>query len=156
MSNLSFREHMLLSECTELTINLLSEKMAPFTKKQLDALRDEYSKLKTINPSSEVYKKLKKYIDSLPVENLKQLRDGKIKFLNVMANTALMKQGINEGKKETLSPDEILKNVKSFRMNSDVGYLLSDEDAILALTNTGMSWNEAENYFKDNYKKIKV
>jgi len=156
MKSLSFKEHLLLSECVNNTVDMISEKMEPFTKKQLKELGDKYNELQTINPSSDTYKKLKKFINILPVENLKQLRDSKIKFLNVMANTVLMKQGITEGKKESLTPEEILKNVKKFRMDSDVGYLLTDDDIIMALTNTGMSFDDAEKYFKDNYKKIKV
>lgn len=58
--------------------------------------------------------------------------------------------------KVTATPEEILKRTKKFRMDSDVGYLLGDEDIILSLTHTGMDWDEAEQYFKDNYKKIKV
>lgn len=68
----------------------INEGTIKFSDDQLEQLRKGYGKIDTIDPESPVYKKLRKFLDGLDVEALKQIRDAKIKFLSITASTILM------------------------------------------------------------------
>lgn len=77
-------------------LNELEEaKMSNFSDDHLDKLRAEYSKLKTVDPSSDNYKKLIKFLDNLPQEHLAQLKNAKIPFLGRLAANRL-KEDVEE------------------------------------------------------------
>jgi hypothetical protein len=56
-----------------------------FTDSQIELLRKEYEKIKSIDPALPTYKKLTDFLNSLPQENLKQLADAKIKWISSLA-----------------------------------------------------------------------
>jgi len=58
---------------------------AKFTASQLAALRDQYSMIKAIDPSSESYIALTARLDALSLPILKQLADAKIKWVSALA-----------------------------------------------------------------------
>lgn len=70
--------------------SVVKEAKIQFTDEMLNKLRDEYSKIDTINPDTPAYQKLRKFIDGLDVEALKQLRDAKVKFVSMLAGNTLM------------------------------------------------------------------
>jgi hypothetical protein len=76
----------------------INESVKLFSKSQLDKLHSEYSKIDTIDPASDHYKKLNKFMDGLHDDHLKQIRDHKIPFLRSMASLrlALRKGSVKE------------------------------------------------------------
>jgi hypothetical protein len=60
-----------------------------FTDDQLDKLRSEYDKIKTIDPLSPAYKKVEKFMDGLDVDQLKGIAFAKIKWLSMLAANRL-------------------------------------------------------------------
>ena len=64
-----------------------------FSKSHIDKLRDAFDKIGKVNPSSQSYKNLVNYLDSLPTEQLKQLADAKpqIKFISNLARNRVKK-----------------------------------------------------------------
>jgi predicted Zn-ribbon and HTH transcriptional regulator len=80
------------------------EEGAKFSASQLDTLKTEYSKLQKINPESPAYKKMKAALGKMSKEQLKQIKDAKIKFMQFTASELLRKMGeeveIDEGVSE--------------------------------------------------------
>ena len=70
-------------------------KKAKFTSAQIDKLRDAYGKIGRVDPSSDSYKNLTSYLDSLPLQVLKQLATAKIKFISGLALNRAIKQDSN-------------------------------------------------------------
>ena len=66
-----------------------------FSKQQLNKLKSSYGSLKTMNPSSPIYKKFIKFLEKLPKNQLKQLADADIKFISMLAKNRI-KESINE------------------------------------------------------------
>ena len=62
------------------------DKQECFSEQQLDALRANYGKIKTVDPSSDKYLHLLSLLDSLKLAQLKQLAAAKIPFLSSLAN----------------------------------------------------------------------
>jgi hypothetical protein len=77
------------NEEVDLITELEEAKVANFSDDHLNKLKDEYGKLKTVDPSSDNYKKLIKFLDSLPQEHLAQLKNAKIPFLGRLAANRL-------------------------------------------------------------------
>ena len=69
------------------------EEGAKFSTSQIDKLKSEYSKIQKINPDSPSYKKMKDMMGKMSKEQLKQIRDAKIKFLQYTAGDILRKMG---------------------------------------------------------------
>ena len=61
------------------------EEGAKFSASQLDKLKAQYSTLQKMNPGSPTYKKMKEMLGKMSKEQLKQIRDAKIKFLQYTA-----------------------------------------------------------------------
>jgi hypothetical protein len=55
------------------------------TDKLINTLRNECSQIDRINPCSPAYKRLIAFLDGLPQDHLKMVRDAKIKFLSRLA-----------------------------------------------------------------------
>jgi hypothetical protein len=51
----------------------------------IEALRSEYAKINTIDPSGPSYRTLVVLLDKLPQDNLKQLAEANIKFVSSLA-----------------------------------------------------------------------
>ena len=58
-----------------------------FTEIQIDALRDEYRKLVTINPDTAADEKICQCINAMSYEQLLQIRGARIPFLSARART---------------------------------------------------------------------
>lgn len=56
-----------------------------FTSAQLNKLKQEYGKLKTVDPGSPTYSKLTNFLDGLSTEQLQQMVDARIPFLKGLA-----------------------------------------------------------------------
>ena len=67
---------------------------AVFSKSQLDKLRAEYSKIKTVDPSQPTYGKLTAFLDKLDDAKLKQLSTAKIKFVSGLAHNRVSKRSM--------------------------------------------------------------
>jgi hypothetical protein len=65
---------------------------AVFSKSQLDQLRAQYSKIKTVDPSQPTYGKLTAFLDKLDDAKLKQLSTAKIKFVSGLALNRVSKR----------------------------------------------------------------
>jgi hypothetical protein len=65
-----------------------------FTQDQLNKLRDSFKKIETIDPESETYLKLRKKIEDMSPETLKQIISAKIKFLSSLALNTAIRKGI--------------------------------------------------------------
>ena len=74
-----------------------------FTNQQLSQLKDSYKDIKTMNPTSPVYKKLINFLNSLDSKALKQISNADIKWLSMLAKNRL-KEGeeIDEYDVETI------------------------------------------------------
>jgi len=67
-----------------------------FTKQQIDALRKEYAKIGSVDPSSKTYGNLTDFLDSLSDDMIKQLSTAKIKFISGLALNRVMKRGLKD------------------------------------------------------------
>ncbi len=67
-----------------------------FTKQQIDALRKEYAKIGSVDPSSKTYGNLTDFLDSLSDDMIKQLSTAKIKFISGLALNRAMKRGLKD------------------------------------------------------------
>lgn len=67
-----------------------------FSTAQLSKLKQEYGKLKTVDPGSPTYKKLTTFLDGLSTEQLKQIVDAKIPFLRGLALNRVNRRKMNE------------------------------------------------------------
>lgn len=56
-----------------------------FTETQINALRNDYAKLNTIDPCEPTYGKLCAKLDAMGDDMLKQVAQAKIKFMSVLA-----------------------------------------------------------------------
>ena len=65
---------------------------AVFSKSQLDQIRAQYSKIKTVDPSQPTYGKLTAFLDKLDDAKLKQLSTAKIKFVSGLALNRVTKR----------------------------------------------------------------
>lgn len=79
--------------------------MAKFTKEQLNTLRDEFSKMRKIDPASPAYEKMKAYVRGLSRGMQEQLKNESIPFLSPYANLCLIKKmnGEMEKAEDTLA-----------------------------------------------------
>ena len=69
------------------------EEGAKFSASQINKLKTEYSKLQKIDPESPAYKKMKAALGKMSKEQLKQIKDAKIKFMQFTAGDLLRKMG---------------------------------------------------------------
>ncbi len=67
-----------------------------FTKQQIDALRKEYAKIGSVDPSSKTYGNLTDFLDSLSDDMIKQLSAAKIKFISGLALNRALKRGLKD------------------------------------------------------------
>ena len=65
------------------------EEGAKFSAQQLDKLKAQYSTLQKMNPASPTYKKMKEMLGKMSKEQLQQIKDAKIKFLQYTASDLL-------------------------------------------------------------------
>ena len=74
------------------------EEGAKFSAAQLDKLKTQYSSLQKIDPTSQSYKKMKEMMGKMSKEQLQQIKDAKIKFLQYTAGDLLrnMEEEIQE------------------------------------------------------------
>ena len=75
-----------------------------FSTAQIDRLKAEYSKISTIDPSGESYKKLIAMLDKLDHASLKKLADANIKFVSGLARNRVNRANM---KKEDVQIDEL-------------------------------------------------
>jgi hypothetical protein len=75
-----------------------------FSPSQIAALKAEYSKINTIDPSSDTYKKLIAMLDKLDLKSLKALADANVKFVSKLAQNRVMRKSM---KKEDVQLDEL-------------------------------------------------
>jgi len=75
-----------------------------FSSSQIAVLKAEYSKINTIDPSSDTYKKLIAMLDKLDLKSLKALADANVKFVSKLAQNRVMRKSM---KKEDVQLDEL-------------------------------------------------
>jgi len=75
-----------------------------FSASQIAALKAEYSKINTIDPDSDTYKKLIAMLDKLDLKSLKSLADANVKFVSKLAQNRVMRKSM---KKEEVQIDEL-------------------------------------------------
>jgi hypothetical protein len=78
-----------------------------FSPSQIAALKAEYSKINTIDPSSDTYKKLIAMLDRLDLKSLQSLAGAEIKFVSKLAQNRVMRKSM---KKEEVQLDELSTN----------------------------------------------
>ena len=78
-----------------------------FSPSQIAALKAEYSKINTIDPSSDIYKKLIAMLDRLDLKSLQSLAGAEIKFVSKLAQNRVMRKSM---KKEEVQLDELSTN----------------------------------------------
>jgi len=74
-----------------------------FSASQIAALKAEYSKINTIDPDSDTYKKLIAMLDKLDLKSLKSLADANVKFVSKLAQNRVLRKSM---KKEDVRLDE--------------------------------------------------
>jgi hypothetical protein len=67
-----------------------------FSASQIAALKAEYSKINTIDPSSDTYKKLIAMLDRLDLKSLKSLAGAEIKFVSKLAQNRVARKSVKE------------------------------------------------------------
>ena len=67
-----------------------------FSPSQIAALKAEYSKINTIDPSSDTYKKLIAMLDKLDLKSLKALADANVKFVSKLAQNRVARKSMKE------------------------------------------------------------
>jgi hypothetical protein len=67
-----------------------------FSPSQIAALKSEYSKINTIDPSSDTYKKLIAMLDRLDLKSLKALAGAEIKFVSKLAQNRVARKSVKE------------------------------------------------------------
>jgi len=67
-----------------------------FSPSQIAALKAEYSKINTIDPSSDTYKKLIAMLDKLDLKSLKALAGAEIKFVSKLAQNRVARKSVKE------------------------------------------------------------
>jgi len=92
-----------------------------FSASQIAALKAEYSKINTIDPSSDTYKKLIAMLDKLDLKSLKSLADANVKFVSKLAQNRVLRKSM---KKEDVQLDEI-----STKLLAKAAHAASDPDA---------------------------
>ena len=85
----------------------------PFSDAQLSKMKKSYATLKTIDPSSQNYKKLKTAIRKLDVDRLEQIARAKIRFVStIAAGEYAIKSGKRLHARDYLESTELEENVK--------------------------------------------
>jgi hypothetical protein len=92
-----------------------------FSASQIAALKAEYSKINTIDPDSDTYKKLIAMLDKLDLKSLKSLADANVKFVSKLAQNRVLRKSM---KKEDVQLDEI-----STKLLAKAAHAASDPDA---------------------------
>lgn len=64
--------------------------------KQIEALREAYGKIKSINPEGVSYKKMVSLLESMDDELIKIVRDASIKFMSNVAWRICSVRGLND------------------------------------------------------------
>jgi len=67
-----------------------------FSASQIAALKAEYSKINTIDPDSDTYKKLIAMLDKLDLKSLKSLADANVKFVSKLAQNRVARKSMKE------------------------------------------------------------
>jgi hypothetical protein len=93
------------------------DEAATFSAAQLDQLKTEYSSLQKIDPSSPTYKKMKDMMGKMSKEQLTQIKDAKIKFLQYTASDLLRKEEVEQVNE--LSADLLMKASKAAGKKAD-------------------------------------
>jgi hypothetical protein len=70
--------------------------MESFSPSQIAALKAEYSKINTIDPDSDTYKKLIAMLDKLDLKSLKSLADANVKFVSKLAQNRVARKSVKE------------------------------------------------------------
>jgi hypothetical protein len=78
-----------------------------FSASQIAALKAEYSKINTIDPASDTYKKLIAMLDRLDLKSLQSLAGAEIKFVSKLAQNRVLRKSM---KKEEVQIDELSTN----------------------------------------------
>jgi hypothetical protein len=99
-----------------------------FNDAQIAKLKAEYSKINTIDPSSDNYKKLTSMLDKMDKPTLEKLAGAGIKFVSGLAKNRVSRKSV----KETLSPKqkELDKNKNGKIDGSDLAHLRSKKKAV--------------------------
>jgi hypothetical protein len=92
-----------------------------FSPSQIAALKAEYSKINTIDPDSDTYKKLIAMLDKLDLKSLKSLADANVKFVSKLAQNRVLRKSM---KKEDVQLDEI-----STKLLAKAAHAASDPDS---------------------------
>ena len=101
------------SPADKLSIRKEEELDESMSSAQVTKLRQEYDKIKTIDPSSDNYKKLTAMLDKLDLKTLQQLAGAKIKFVSSLAQNRVVRK-MNEEKssedvEESVNPQKSMK-----------------------------------------------
>ena len=67
-----------------------------FSASQIAALKAEYSKINTIDPDSDTYKKLIAMLDKLDLKSLKSLADANVKFVSKLAQNRVLRKSMKK------------------------------------------------------------
>ena len=95
--------------------------MESFSPSQIAALKAEYSKINTVDPDSDTYKKLIAMLDRLDLKSLKSLAGAEIKFVSKLAQNRVLRKSM---KKEDVQLDEI-----STKLLAKAAHAASDPDS---------------------------
>ena len=91
-----------------------------FSASQIAALKTEYSKINTIDPSSDTYKKLIAMLDKLDLKSLQSLAGAEIKFVsklaqNRVARKSMKKEDVEEAYNPTARVDRATDSAKKMK-----------------------------------------
>jgi hypothetical protein len=87
-----------------------------FNTSQIAALKAEYSKINTIDPSSDTYKKLIAMLDKLDLKSLQSLAGAEIKFVSKLAQNRVARKNM---KKEEVQIEELSPKQKALDKNKN-------------------------------------
>lgn len=97
-----------------------------FSQSQIDRMKDEYSKINTIDPSSDNYKKLTAMLDKMDKPTLEKLAGAQIKFVSGLARNRVNRMKLKE--ELTAKQKKIDKNKNGKIDGDDLSKLRSEED----------------------------
>ena len=83
-----------------------------FSPSQIAALKAEYSKINTVDPDSDTYKKLIAMIDKLDLKSLQSLAGAEIKFVSKLAQNRVLRKSTKKEEVERIKEDEMSQKKK--------------------------------------------
>ena len=83
-----------------------------FSPSQIAALKAEYSKINTVDPDSDTYKKLIAMLDKLDLKSLQSLAGAEIKFVSKLAQNRVLRKSMKKEEVEQIEEDEMSQKKK--------------------------------------------